>query len=310
MHTILGSGGVIGRELSKLLVHEGVSVRQVSRSPERVGSSDELVAADLLEAPAVVRAVEGSEVAYLTAGLRYSASVWEREWPRVMENVIEACTRAGARLVFFDNVYAYGRVDGRMTEETPFNPCSRKGEVRARIASTLLEAMSGGLEAMIVRAADFYGPGADLSLTHATVFERLRRGRRPQWVGDADAVHTFTYTPDAARSVAVLARDPAAYGQTWHAATHPDPITGREFVRLACEAAGRPVALQVAPRWLLRLMGVFVPELRENDEMMYQFEHDYVFDSTKLREAYGVEATPYEVGIPETLRRNVGRGSM
>ena len=51
-----------------------------------------------------------------------------------------------------------------MTEDTPFNTCSRKGEVRARIASMLMdEVRRGELRDMIVRAADFYGPGAVLT---------------------------------------------------------------------------------------------------------------------------------------------------
>ena len=31
-----------------------------------------------------------------------------------------------AKLIFFDNVYMYGKVNGIMTEETAFNPCSKK----------------------------------------------------------------------------------------------------------------------------------------------------------------------------------------
>lgn len=302
MQTILGANGVIARELSRILPAHTDRVRQVSRNPSKVNPTDELFPADLLDTAATDRAVAGSEVAYLTAGLRYDHRVWAEEWPRIMGNVIEACTRHGARLVFFDNVYAYGHVKGAMTEETPFNPCSRKGEVRARIATTLLEAMrSGGLQALIVRAADFYGPAATLSLTHATVFDRLRQGKTPQWAGNPGAVHTFTYTPDAARSVAILGNTPEACGQTWHALTSPDEMSGERFVRLACELAGRPYALQAAPRWLLRAMGLFNPVLRENDEMMYQFEEGYRFDSSKLQRTFQVEPTPYREGIASTL---------
>src|SRR5687768_4022716 len=124
-----------------------------------------------------------------------------------MRNVIAACSRQQCKLVFFDNVYAYGKVDGVMTEETPFNPTSKKGEVRAQIATTLLDAMkSGAVEGMIVRSADFYGPHAALSLTHAVVFERIRAGKTPQWVGNPNAQHTFSFTPDAGRAVAKLAQ--------------------------------------------------------------------------------------------------------
>jgi nucleoside-diphosphate-sugar epimerase len=310
MQTILGANGVIGQELSRTLSAHTDRIRQVSRSPRRVNPTDETVAADLIDAEATAQAVAGSEVAYLVAGLKYSTAVWQEQWPRIMRNVIEACKRHRTRLVLFDNVYAYGRVDGAMTEETPFNPSSRKGEVRAKIATMLLdEIQAGELQAMIVRAADFYGPGAVLSLTHATVIERLRAGKTPQWVGNAQAVHTFTYTPDAGRATAVLAQSEAAYGQTWHLPTSSEPMTGERFVRLACELAGRPYRIQVAPRWMLRLMGLFMPVLRENDEMMYQFEYDYRFDSSKLEAGYGLTPTPYRQGIATTLATDAERGS-
>lgn len=302
MHTILGANGVIGNELSKLLPQYTDKVRQVSRHPRQVNPTDETFAADLLDANAVSEAVKGSDVAYLVAGLKYDANVWADQWPRVMRNTIDACKRHSVRLVFFDNVYAYGRVNGAMTEDTPYNPCSRKGEVRARIATALMEeARRGELQAMIVRAADFYGPGANLSLTYATVFERLRAGKTPQWVGDAKALHTFTYTPDAARSVALLGNSLAAYGQVWHALTSKESMTGEQFVRLACELAGKPYAIQVAPGWMLSLMGLFVPVLRENKEMMYQFEHDYRFDSSKLERTFSVQPTEYRTGVQATL---------
>jgi len=301
-HTILGANGVIGRELSRALAPLGEGIRQVSRSPRAENPADETVVADLLDAEATARAVAGSDIAYLVAGLKYDTAVWREQWPRVMGNAIDACRRHGCRLVFFDNVYAYGRVRGVMTEETPFDPVSRKGEVRAEIATTLLEAMKAGeVEAMIVRSADFYGPGAALALTHATVFERLGVGKTPQWVGNAKAQHGFTFTPDAGRTLAVLGRSEAAYGQTWHASTSDEAMTGERFVRLACEAAGRPYRIQVAPRWLLRAMGLFNPVLRENDEMMYQFEHDYRFSSAKFEESYGIRATLYREGIGATL---------
>lgn len=308
VHTILGANGVIARELSRSLVTATQNIRQVSRSPQKVNATDTIMVADLLDAPSVNKAVAGSEVVYLVAGLKYDASVWLAQWPEVMRNVIAACMQHRARLVFFDNVYAYGQVQGAMTEETPFNPSSIKGEVRARIATTLLDEMQRGtIEAMIVRAADFYGPGAVNSLPHAAVFTRLRAGKTPQWIGDPSKVHTFTYTPDAGRALALLGGARNAYGQTWHLPTSAEPLTGAQFVRLACELVNRPNALQVAPRWMLKLMGVFMPVIRESNEMLYQFEHDYRFDSAKFASAFGQQATSYPTGISESLQAMDGR---
>jgi hypothetical protein len=61
-----------------------------------------------------------------------------------MANTIAACKRAEAKLIFFDNVYMYGKVAGPMTENTPYAPCSKKGEIRAKIASALLNEVQGG----------------------------------------------------------------------------------------------------------------------------------------------------------------------
>lgn len=303
MQTILGANGVIGRELSRHLVSHTNRVRQVGRAPKAVHATDELVVADLLDAAATADAVKGSDVAYLVAGLKYDTAVWQDQWPKVMRHAIDACKRHDCALVFFDNVYAYGRVDGTMTEDTPYNPCSKKGDVRAAIATTLMdEVRAGSLRGMIVRAADFYGPGAALSLTHATVHERLKAGKTAQWIGDPKAAHTFTYTPDAGRTVALLGNRPEAYGQVWHALTSKEPMSGEQYVRLACELAGRAYGLQVAPRWMLRLMGLFVPALRENMEMLYQFEHDYRFDSTKAERALGLTPTAYRDGVAAALK--------
>lgn len=302
LRTILGANGVIARELSRGLAGSAQRVRQVSRHPRRVGDGDETFAADLLDPRSTADAVAGSETAYLVAGLQYRTAVWQQQWPRLMRNVIDACKRHGTRLVFFDNVYAYGRVDGPMTEHTPFNPCSRKGEVRALIATMLLDEMrAGNLRAMIVRAADFYGPGAVQSFPHATVFQRLRAGKAPQWIGNPAAVHTFTYTPDAGRALAVLGQSATAYGQTWHVPTTKEPLTGERFVALACELANRPFRLRTLPRPVMRLMGLFVPVLRENEEMMYQFTDDYRFDSSKVEASHGLAATPYRRGIAACL---------
>ena len=304
MQTILGANGVIGKEVSKQLAAMGKSVRQVSRTPKKVNEADELVVADLLRFDDVDRAVSGSEVTYLLAGLPYQTKTWQAQWPKVMRHTIDACIKHKSKLVFFDNVYAYGYVQGTMTESTPFNPCSKKGEVRANIATMLLdEAKHGNVQALIVRAADFYGPGALLSMTHSTVHERLKAGKGAQWLGDSSKIHTFTFTPDAGKTTALLGNTPSAYNQTWHALTSKEKITGNDYVRIAAAALGSSNnKVSSLPKWGVRLLGLFVPVLREFPEMMYQFENDYIFDSTKVEKAFSLEATGYNEGVARTVK--------
>lgn len=305
MQTILGANGIIGQELSKRLpqYYEG-KIRQVSRNPKKINPTDETFAADLLNYQQTEQAVAGSEVVYLTAGLKYDINVWREQWPKIMRNVIDACKKHNSKLVFFDNVYSYGKVNGPITEETPFNPTSKKGEVRAQIATWLLDEIKNkNLQGMIVRAADFYGPGATLSIVHEAVNQRLKNGKGPQWIGDPRKIHSFTYTPDAGKTVAILGNTPSAYNQTWHALTSKEKITGEQFVKVACQTLGLPEKkIQALPKFGVRVMGLFVPVLREFVEMMYQYETDYIFDSTKFEKAFQLQATPYQEGIAATLK--------
>ena len=115
-------------------------------------------------------------------------------------------------------------------------------------------------------------------------------------------IHTFTYTPDAGKSVAILGNTSSALNQTWHVLTSKEKITGENYVRIACELANRPYKIQPLSNGMLKLIGLFVPVLREFPEMMYQYENDYIFDSSKIEKFFSMEATPYKVGIAETLK--------
>jgi nucleoside-diphosphate-sugar epimerase len=302
MVTILGAGGVIADELVKELVaRSSEPIRLVSRNPKLVPGATETVAADLSVLDDTVRAVSGSRIAFLVVGLKYDVNVWRRQWPPIMRNAIEAAKRARARLVFFDNVYMYGRVDGAMTEETPFRPCSKKGEVRAEIAAMLLNEMkSGNLTALIARSADFYGPRAKTGIPNVLVFDKFAKGQSAMWLVNDSVKHSFTYTPDAARGIVLLTESDSAWNQTWHVPTAGDPPTGKQFIGLVANAFHTEPKYRVLSRPMVWLAGRFDPNVRELYEMLYQYEFDYVFDSTKFVKAFGFQPTPYADGVART----------
>jgi nucleoside-diphosphate-sugar epimerase len=301
MITILGAGGAIGNELARLLASRNLPFRLVGRNPQTLPGATETVAADLTDREQTIRAVAGSSIAHLLAGLKYDHKVWQEAWPRIMSNAIEACKQAGAKLIFFDNVYMYGRVSGPMTEETPFNPCSRKGETRAGIAAALIDEWKAGtLTGMIARAADFYGPDTANSAANLLVLEPLSRGKKASWLVNDAVPHSFTYTPDTAQGLIQLADSAAAWNQTWHLPTAPNPLTGKEFVALAAKELGVAGKYSVLGRPMLKIAGWFKPMIAESYEMLYQSDSPYLFDSTKFQREFGFAGTPYAAGIRTT----------
>jgi len=301
MQTILGAGGAIGTQLLEELLKAQRPVRLVGRNPGKFQGVSEVVSADLSDLAQTISAVAGSTVVHLLVGLQYDAKVWRELWPRIMSNAIEACKRANARLIFFDNVYMYGKVVGPMTEETPFNPCSRKGEIRAQIATTLLnEIKAGKLNAMIARSADFYGPNAKTSVANMLVFERLAKGAKPSCLVSDSVPHSYTYTPDAGKCLALLADTESAWNQTWHVPTAPNPPDARAFIELAAKEFSEKPKYRILSRPLIKIGGIFDSAVRESFEMLYQNDSAYVFDSSRFTRAFGQEPTSYAEGVRRT----------
>lgn len=301
LHTILGAGGAVSNQLVPVLLANNEKVRVVSRKAIAVNGA-ESVAADVTEYQQTLNAIKGSDVVYLLVGLKYDIRVWEVSWPKIMTNVINACKETGAKLIFFDNVYMYGKVDGQMTEETPFNPCSKKGEIRAAIATQLLnEIKAGNIQASIARAADFYGPvGFTTSVPNMLVFANLKKNKSAQWLVNAKVPHSFTYVPDAAKALYLLAKTDNSFGQTWHMPTAANPLTGEEFIRLAAADMKAPAGYSVLPVWMMQLGGWFNRNIKESVEMVYQSQFPYLFDSSKFNKAFNFEPTSYKEGIRET----------
>jgi len=286
MQTILGASGPIGTELAKELKSYTNNIKLVSRNPKKVNDSDVLRAADLTIASEVDKAIEGSEIVYLTIGFEYNTKVWQRTWPALMRNVIDACKKYDSKLVFFDNVYMYDRdFLSHMTEETPVRPTSKKGEIRAGIAEMLLkEIREGKLTALIARAADFAAPAN--SVLVESVYKNFKKGKQANWFSDANKIHNFTYYSDAGKGTAILGNTKEAYYQVWHLPSIKERLTGKQWIELFAEEMKVKPSYMLVPGWLAGFLGVFIPILKELKEMMYQYDRDYYFDSSKFEKAF------------------------
>jgi nucleoside-diphosphate-sugar epimerase len=218
-----------------------------------------------------------------------------------MDAIIEAAAATGARLVFGDNLYAYGPVDGPLTEDLPYLARGPNGRTRARIAETLMQAHEAGhIQATIGRGSDFFGPHAHLSTVGDRVFARALAGKPAQVLGNPDAPHTVTYIEDFARALVTLGERDAAMGAVWHV-PNAETVTMRRFVHMVYEAAGRPPRVRAAPRSAIALAALFDPTLRAVKEQLYQSELPWVVDSSKFERAFGWSATPLPEAVASTV---------
>jgi nucleoside-diphosphate-sugar epimerase len=191
-----------------------------------------------------------------------------------------------------------------MTEESAINPPSKKGAVRKEIAQMVLDTVkSGKLMAQIARSADFYGPDNEKSFVNETVYKNLKKGKRANWFMNADKKHSFTFTPDAAVATALLGNTDDAYNQVWHLPTDKNALTGKEFVRLFSKEMNVANNLFVMPLWLIKVLGFFIPVMKEMPEMMYQYDRDYFFDSSKFEKKFNFKPTSYQDGVKLTIEQ-------
>ena len=303
LHVIFGAGQV-GHPLAEMLLAKGLRVRIAKRSRTRIPVGAQLILGDAADAAFCTEAVKGAATVYHCMNPPYLAKVWAELVPRYMDHLIAAAGKAGARLVVLDSLYMLGRTGGKpMNEETPMNPCSRKGEIRARAATRLFDAhRSGQLRAVSGRASDFYGPRGEVASHLGSFFwKSALAGKTGRVVVDADAIHTYHYIPDVAAGLAVLGTcDEDALGRAWMLPCQPAE-TLRDLVARMARVHGQPLRIARMPRWMLRTLALFVPLMRELDEMMYQWNEPFIVDDRRFRDRFGVLPTDRDEAARKTM---------
>jgi nucleoside-diphosphate-sugar epimerase len=299
LHVVLGTGP-LGLAVARSLAAGGERVRAVTRS----GRADlpkgvEVLSANVAEPGQAKLACDGAAVVYHCANPPYAK--WPELHPPLMEASIEGASSAGAKLIFGDNLYAYGPVDGRLTEGLPQSAAGPNGRTRARISEELMDAhQDGRVRAAIGRGSDFFGPHARQSTVGDQVFAPALAGKAARVLGDPDLPHTVTYIEDFARALVMLGTREEALGGIWHV-PNDQTITLRRFVEMVFEETGHPARLQTAPAWGLALAGLFNPTIRAVREQLYQVERPWVVDSSKFEQTFGLRATP----LPDAIRATV-----
>ncbi|MEY2420189.1 MAG: UDP-glucose 4-epimerase [Acidimicrobiaceae bacterium] len=223
---VTGGAGFIGSNLVDALVARGDEVCVLddlsTGHRDNLNADAELVEADISDAAAVRRAVEGCEVVFHQAAHR--AVLRSVEDPLATDTanvhgsltVLDAAHQAGVRrVVSASSSSVYGGADLRPTPESapllprsPYAVTKLTGEHYSRVFSEL-----HGLETVSLRYFNVYGPRQRPDSMYAAVIplfiDALRNGRPPTMHGDGRQSRDFTYIDDAVAANLAAASAPA-----------------------------------------------------------------------------------------------------
>ena len=303
---LFGAAGAVGQSIAAALRQAGRPYRVVGRSRAPLVQSfghdplAEIVTWNPDDPASVRAAAHGIDTIVYLVGVNY----WQFELhPPLMAKTLAGAVAEGVEhLLLIGTVYPYGRArTERVREDHPREPHTFKGKMRKAQEDLLLEAdRAGRIKGAVLRLPDFYGPNVDKSFLHAA-FVAATKGGAAHMIGPLDKPHEFVFVPDVGPVVARLTETPAAWGHVWHLAG-AGVTTQQALVDEIARQAGRPVKVRAAGKWLLRVLGLFNPLMREMVEMHYLLTEPLVMDDSALQQLIGpIAKTAYPEGIRQTL---------
>ena len=300
LHVVFGTGA-IGMTLIEELHASGNQVRAVnSRGSANVPAGVEVVGGNAASTDFTKAASKGATVVYFLLNPPYTK--WPELFPQLQAAVIDGAASAGAKLVAMENLYMYAPTHGEpLTEDLPHDATTRKGSVRAQMAKDLMAAHeSGKVRVAAARPSDYFGPRGLLSAMGERVFYPALAGKKAQVMGDPNLLHTYSYLPDIAKSLAILGGSPEADGKAWHLPNAP-AVSTTQFIEMVYSAAGSDLGIQAMPRFLVTLLSLFNGDVRELKEMLYEYEEPFVVDDSRFTKTFDQVATPLPEAIDATV---------
>ncbi|MDU7040404.1 MAG: NAD-dependent epimerase/dehydratase family protein, partial [Lactococcus lactis] len=298
-----GSNGQIGHELAKELYKNYTKeIRLVSRKPQKIHDSDELVSADLLDFNETNNAISGSDIVYFTVGLPMDSEMWMKQFSKILDNVIEACKIHRSKLVFFDNTYMYPKTSAIQFENTIFSPSGKKSLVRAQLADKIIKEMEANeLKAVVCRAPEFYGPEKTQSITNTMIFSNIKAKQKLKIPISDSTLRTLIWTPDASRAMALIGNTDDAYGQTWHLPCDRS-LTYKEMINIADKIENEKLSYSIIKLWKFKVGSLFNKNAKELLELLPRYEVDNLFNSDKFKKRFpSFPVTSFESGIKQIL---------
>ncbi|MGC2129563.1 MAG: NAD(P)H-binding protein [Candidatus Aquilonibacter sp.] len=305
-YALFGASGSTGASIAAALEAAGEHYRVVGRN--RASLEAEFRQRPLAEIavwnpddPASVQtAAAGIDTIFYLVGVPYNHFELH---PQLMRATLNGAIAAGVRrIVLLAPIYSYGRPQSPSVDEShPRDPDTFKGKMRKEQEDLVLAAHAAGrIEGTLLRLPDFYGGDPKKSLV-GDIFVAAVNKRRANVIGPIDKPHQYVFMDDIGPVALALAREDRAYGKAWNFAGS-GTITQREFANKVFAQAGRKPQLMVANIFLLRIMGLFDPIMREFVEMSYLQSDPVLLDDRALRALLpGLHVTDYDNGIANIL---------
>lgn len=288
-HLVVGAG-LIGHPLAERLAARGDMVTIATRSGSAAQGATTLVM-DASDPAAFTRAATDASTIFLCTNPPYTD--WARQWPPIIDAAIAAASTSGARIVVMGNLYSYGSPTGAMTEHSPETTTEAKGLIRrAGWARVRAAHDSGRIQAVEVRASDYFGPGAT-GTAHLgeSFFTAVLHSKTARVVGKPQLAHSWSYLPDIVTTLIAAADHPGDWGRLWHvpsATVSRTDIVGQLNARFGSQGK-----VSGYPQLMLRSLGVINPLMHEVWASSYQFVVPFVIDSAETEGELDVVATPW-----------------
>ena len=299
LHVVFGTGA-LGKWTARELVKMGKTVRMVNRSgkADRIPAAVEVIASDAYDSAKNIEITKGAYAIYQCAQPLYIE--WAEKFPPMQKAILDAASANGAKFIVGDNLYMYGDTNGQpIREDMPYQPHTKKGKVRAEMATAVMEAhRAGKVRAAIGRASNFFGPDdratTNFAIRPATVDKAVNL------IGRMDQPHTFSYAADFGKLLATLGTRDEALGQIWFTPS-PAPVTQAQLVKIMEDELGHKVKVMVGGEMMMRFLGLFNPMMRETVEMMYEWTKPFIVDTSKSQKAFGLQPTSLKDAMHATI---------
>jgi nucleoside-diphosphate-sugar epimerase len=310
---VIGITGSIGREVAEALLRRGWQVRALHRDPPAakisvaLPNSVQWFQGDAMRSRDVVAAANGAELIVHAANPPNYRN-WRGLALPMLDNTIAAARIGNARILLPATIYNFGADSARVLKEnSPQIPTTRKGQVRVEMELQLQKASLYGVRSIVVRAGDFFGPGAGNSwLTRGMI----RAGGPVRTVynpGPPEVGHSWAYLPDLAETMVRLIECPSSLSayEVFHFRGHWLE-RGMEMAQSVCRASAiDDRRIKPFPWWAVKLAAPFVNACHEMLEMRYLWQIPLQLDNSKLRALIGAEThTPLEDALAATLDRS------